>query len=142
MPKSPDKDFCLCTAKYLARFLDYDYEFVDVTKIRLSTDPSETEPAFLKIVEKIQTADAVVWTFGAWVLFVPVQMQYLLDKLFTQGCDFSGKIAAAVMTSVRVHDDFILDRVRFVSEQLGFGYAGCVSAVGNPFFGYADDEER
>ena len=130
----------LCTAKYLARFLDYDYEFVDVAKAKLSTDPCEAEPAFLKIVEKMQTADAIVWTFGAWLLFVSVQMQYLLDKLFTQGYDFSGKIAAAVMTSVRVHDDFILDRVRFVSEQLGLGYAGDVSAVGNPFFGYEDEE--
>jgi hypothetical protein len=92
-------------------------------------------------VEKMQTADAVVWTFGAWLLFVSVQMQYLLDKLFVQGYDFSGKVAAAVMTSVRVQDDFILNRVRFVSEQLGFGYVGDVSAVGNPFFGYVDDEE-
>jgi len=131
----------LCTAKYLARFLDFDYEFVDVAKARLSTDPSEDEPGFLKIVEKMQAADAVVWTFGAWLLFVSVQMQYLLDKLFVQGYDFSGKVAAAVMTSVRVQDDFILDRLRFVSEQLGFGYAGDVSAVGNPFFGYVDDEE-
>ncbi|MBA4380670.1 MAG: hypothetical protein C0393_08365 [Anaerolinea sp.] len=131
----------LFTAKYLARFLDYDYEFVDVARARLSTDPSEAKPTFSKIVEKMQAADALVWTFGAWVLFVPVQMQYLLDKLFAQGYDFSGKIAAAVLTSARVHDDFILDRVRFVSEQLGFGYIGDVSAVGNPFFGYADDEE-
>ena len=131
----------LCTAKYLARFLDYDYEFVDVPKSKLSTDPSEAEPAFLEIVEKMQTADAVVWTFGAWLLFISVQTQYLLDKLFTQGYDFSGKVAAAVMTSVHVHDDFILNRIRFVSEQLGFGYVGDVSAVGNPFFGYVDDEE-
>lgn len=131
----------LYTAKYMARFLDYDYEFVDVAKAKLSTDPSEAEPGFLRIVEKMQTADTVVWTFGAWVLFVPVQMQYLLDKLFAHGHDFSGNIAAAVMTSVRAHDDFILDRVRFVSEQLGFGYAGDVSAEGNPFFGYAEDEE-
>ena len=131
----------LCTAKYLARFLDYDYEFVDVAKAKLSTDPSEAEPDFLKLVEKMQAADAVVWTFGAWIFFVPVQMQYLLDKLFAQEYDFSGKIAAAVMTSVRAGDDFILDRVRFVSEQLGFGYTGDVSAVGNPFFGYVDDEE-
>jgi len=130
----------LCTAKYLAGFLDYDYEFLDVAKARLSTVSGEAEPAFLRIVEKIQTADAIVWTFGAWVLFVPVQMQYLFDKLFAQEYDFSGKIAAAVLTSVRVHDDFILDRVRFVSEQLGLGYIGDVSAVGNPFFGYEDEE--
>jgi hypothetical protein len=131
----------LHTARYLTRFLDCNYEFVDVARAKLSTDPSEAGPAFLKIVEKMQTADTVVWTFGAWVLFVPVQMQYLLDKLFAQGYDFSGKIAAAVMTSARAHDDFILDRVRFISEQLGFGYIGEVSAVGNPLFDYVDDEE-
>ena len=55
----------LCTAKYLARFLDYDYEFVDVAKAKLSTDPGEADPDFLKIVVKMQAADAVVWTFGA-----------------------------------------------------------------------------
>jgi len=131
----------LCTAKYLARFLDYDYEFVDVPRAKLSTDPGEAEPAFLEIVEKMQTADAVVWTFGAWLLFISVQAQYLLDKLFAREFDFSGKIAAAVMTSVRVQDDYILNRIRFVSEQLGFGYVGDVSAVGYPFFGYGDDEE-
>jgi len=131
----------LCTAKYLASFLDHDYEFVDVAKAKLSKDPGEAEPAFLKIVEKMQAADVVVWTFGAWLLFVSVQMQHLLDKLFAQGYDFSGKVAAAVMTSVHVHDDFILNRIRFVAEQLGFGYAGDVSAEGNPFFGYAEEEE-
>jgi multimeric flavodoxin WrbA len=108
----------------------------------LSPNPGEAEPAFLKIVEKMKGANAIIWTFGAWVLFVPVQMQYLFDKLFAQqGYDFTGKIAASVMTSARVHDDYILDRVRFVSEQLGFGYIGDVSAEGNPFFGYIDEEE-
>ena len=136
------KSASLYTARYLAQFLDNDYEFVDVAGAKLSTDPTEAEPSFLKIVGKMQEADVVVWTFGAWALFVPVQIQYLLDKLFSQpGYDFSGKIAGAIMTSVRVHDDFILNRIRFVSEQLGFGYIGDVSAVGNPFFGYADDEE-
>ena len=100
------KSASLSTAKYLAQFLDYDYQFVDVARARLSTDPTEAEPAFLEIVEKMQVADAVVWTFGAWCLFVSVKMQYLLDKLFTQGgYDFGGKIAAAVMTSARIKDD-------------------------------------
>ncbi len=83
----PQTNASLCTAKYLARFLDYDYEFVDVAKAKLSTDPGEAEPDFLKIVLKNQAADAdaFVWTFGAWLLFVSVQMQYLLDKLFVKG---------------------------------------------------------
>jgi len=136
------KSASLSTALYMSQFLDYDYEFVDVAKARLSSDPREAGPAFLKIGEKMKGADAIIWTFGAWVLFVPVQMQYLFDKLFTQqGYDFTGKIAASVMTSVRDLDDYILDRVRFVSEQLGFGYIGDISAEGNPFFGYVDEEE-
>lgn len=136
------KSASLSTALYMSRFLDYDYEFVDVAKARLSSNPTEAEAIFLKIVEKMKNADAIIWTFGAWVLFVPVQMQYLFDKLFTQeGYDFTGKIAASVMTSARALDDYILERVRFVSEQLGFGYIGDVSAEGNPFFGYVDEEE-
>jgi len=136
------KSASLATALYMSRFLDYDYEFADVVKARLSSNPIEADPAFLKIVEKMKGADAIIWTFGAWVLFVPVQMQYLFDKLFAQqGYDFTGKMAASVMTSAHVHDDYILDRVRFVSEQLGFGYIGDVSAEGNPFWGYVDEEE-
>jgi multimeric flavodoxin WrbA len=114
---------------------------VDVVGAKLSTDPTEAEPVFLKIVEKIQAADAVIWTFGAWCLFMPVQMQYLLDKLFTQAYEFKSKISAAVMTSRHIYDDFILNRVQFVTEQLGFGYVGDVSAIGNPLFGYVDEEE-
>ncbi|MGB3715666.1 MAG: NAD(P)H-dependent oxidoreductase, partial [Candidatus Promineifilaceae bacterium] len=134
------KSASLTTARYLAQFLDYDYEFVNVARARLSTDPTEAEPAFLEIVAKMQAAEAIIWTFGAWVLFVSVKMQYLLDKLFTQdGYNFDGKIAAAVLTSVRLRDDATLERVRFVSEQLGFGYLGDVSAVGNPYFGYVED---
>jgi len=136
------KSASLTTARYMAQFLDYDYEFVNVARARLSTNPTEAEPAFLEIVAKMQTADAVVWAFGAWVLSVSVKMQHLLDKLFTQsGFDFKGKIAAAILTSVRLRDDTTLERMRFVSEQLGFGYLGDVSAVGNPFFGYIDDVE-
>ena len=132
----------LYTARYLAQFLDHDYEFLDVVGAKLSANPTEAEPAFLEIVGKMQGADAVVWTFGAWVYFVSVQMQYLLDKLFSQpDYHFFGKVAAAVMTSTHIQDDFILDRVRFISEQLGLGYIGDVSAAGNPFFGYVGDEE-
>ena len=134
------KSASLYTAKYFAKFLDHDYEFLDVDEANLSMDPNEAEPAFLKIVEKMQGADAVVWTFGAWALFMPVKMQYLLDKLFAQNYGFKSKIAASVMTSTRIHDDCILDRVRFVSEHLGFGYIGDVSAEGNPFFGYIDED--
>jgi len=130
------------TAEYLAKFLDYDYEFVDVGRAKLSNDPTLAEPAFVEIAEKMNRADAIVWVFGAWIWFVPLDLQYLFDKLFTlEGYDFKNKLAASVMTSVRVKDDYILERTRFVSEQLGMRYLGDVAAVGNPMTGYDDDEE-
>lgn len=135
------KSASLYTARYFAQFLDDDFEFLEVAGANLSIDPTETEPVFLKIVDKIHGADAIIWTFGAWCLFVPVKMQYLLDKLFTQGSLFNRKISAAIMTSRHIYDDLILSRVHFVNEQLGFGYVGDVSAVGNPLFGYVDEEE-
>ncbi len=78
------KSASLHTARYFAQFLDSDFEFVDVAGTSLSIDPTQAEPGFLKIVDKIHAVDTVIWTFGAWCLFVPVQMQYLLDKLFTK----------------------------------------------------------
>jgi multimeric flavodoxin WrbA len=135
------KSASLYTARYFAQFLDNDFEFVDVSGTNLSIDPNEAEPSFLKIVDKIHAANAVIWTFGAWCLFVPVKMQYLLDKLFSQGYEFNGKISAAIMTSRHIYDDLIFNRIHFVTEQLGFGYMGDVSAVGNPLFGYVDEEE-
>jgi multimeric flavodoxin WrbA len=131
----------LYTAKYLARFLDFDDQFVDVARARLSTDAAQADPNFLNIVRKMQAADVLVWTFGVYIMYVPVQMQYLIDKLLTQDYTFDGKLSAAVATSARVHDDAALDRVRFISEQLGMAYLGDVSATGNPFFGYVEDEE-
>jgi multimeric flavodoxin WrbA len=130
------------TAQYMARFLDYDYEFVDVGRAKLSSDPTEAEPAYQAIVAKMRAADAIVWVFGAWFLFVPLDLQYLFDKLFTQRePDLRDKLAASVMTSARVHDDLILERTQFVSEQLGMRYLGDVSAAGSPMIGYCDDEE-
>jgi len=45
------------------------------------------------------------------------------------------------MTSRHIYDDLILNLIHFVTEQLGFGYIGDVSAVGNPLFGYVTEEQ-
>ena len=131
------------TAEYLARFLDFDHEWLDVRSLGLSMDPREADAGFQRAVEKLQAADAVVWVFGAWSLFVPIELQRLFEKLLLHPeCKLEGKLAASVMTSVRISDDEILERVRLVSEHLGLGYLGDVSAEGNPFLGYFEDEEQ
>lgn len=130
------------TAEYLARFLDHDHEWLDVQGLALSADPAEADAGFAKAAERLQAADAVVFVFGAWTLFVPTELQRLFEKLLLQQERLlAGKLAACVMTSARVADDITLEHVRLVLESLGLAYLGDVSASGNPFFGYSDEAE-
>ncbi len=132
----------LLTAKYLARFLDHDHSFLDVARAKLTADPAEADAGFLRVVEAMRRADAIVWTFGVWSWFVPTALHRLLDKLFTQGVEpFDGRLAAAVMSSGGVGDDHAGQRLRFAAEQLGLAWVGDVSAEGSPFMGYIGDGE-
>jgi len=130
----------LVAAKYLSHFLDHGFEFVDVCAKNLSFDAAEREEGFLDVARKMEQADCVVWVFGAMCWHPPVQLKLLYDKLFQQDMLFEGKIAATVLTGAHHHDDDILENVRCISEQLGFGYMGDVSAEGGPG-GYVDHAE-
>jgi multimeric flavodoxin WrbA len=128
-------------ARYLAQFLDHDYELVDLARIKLPASPETARaPGLDAVVEKMRAAAAIVWVFGGWSWFVPHPIHRLFEDLFAHdGVAFEGKLAAAVMTSGGVGDDYILERVRFASEQLGLGYLGDVSGLGSPILGYEGD---
>ncbi|MBA4366077.1 MAG: hypothetical protein C0403_00360 [Desulfobacterium sp.] len=126
-------------ARYLSYFLDVDYEFVDVAQANLSYDAAETELEFAGIVQKMNNAQVIIWTFGAICWHAPIHLKLFWDKLFAQNQTFEGKIALTLMSGAHFLDDYILDRVKYISEQLGFGYLGDVSADGLPG-GYADYE--
>ena len=124
-------------ARTVSRFLKHPSTFVDVAAARLSFDPAQAEPAFGEIVEAMRQASAIVWVFGAILWHAPVQLKVLFDKCFEQDIRFDGKIAATVLSSAHLFDDFICDGLRLVSEQLGCGYIGDVSVEGVPG-GYTD----
>ncbi|MFZ5569255.1 MAG: NAD(P)H-dependent oxidoreductase [Thermodesulfobacteriota bacterium] len=138
-PKGRDSS-SYAVARYLAGFLDADYEFIDVAEAGLSFDAGAAEPVFERIVRKMDQAAVVVWTFGAICWHAPIPLKLLWDKLFTQNKTFEGKIALSLMSGAHFLDDYILETVQYISEQLGFGYLGDVSADGLPG-GYADYRE-
>ena len=78
--------------------------------------------------------------FGVITFAMPAQMQYFIEKLFAQGIYFKAKIAASLITSHRLGDDFALDLMRFISEQLGLSYSGEVSADGENIFSTKEEE--
>ncbi|MBA4367344.1 MAG: hypothetical protein C0403_06855 [Desulfobacterium sp.] len=136
---SGEKSTSFVHADFMAHFIKYTYEFIslyetsDPTKPILSAHAQEKEEVFLKIVNKMENADALVWVSGAQCYFVPVQMQYLFEKLLAQNYYFKGKIAATLLTTYGVLDDYIHEKIRDVSEQLGFGHIGDISISGSPF---------
>ncbi|MFH1460096.1 MAG: NAD(P)H-dependent oxidoreductase, partial [Candidatus Omnitrophota bacterium] len=127
-------------AKYTANFLQHKYEFIDITHSKLSLNPNQAEPQFLEIVDKMKKADMFVWVFGIMVFSLPVQMQCFFDKLFTQGNTFPGKLATSIITSRRIRDDFAVDRIRFLSEQLGISYLEGVSVDGENIFPFTEEQ--
>jgi len=135
-----DKSSSLLAARYLSQFLMKDFEFVDVAAACLSFDASEAEEAFHAILTKMEEAACIVWVFGAVCWHAPVQLKLLFDKLFQQDFRFPGKIAATIMTGGHFLDDYILEHMRLINEQLGFGYLGDISAEGIAG-GYVDHEE-
>ncbi|MBN2532652.1 MAG: NAD(P)H-dependent oxidoreductase [Spirochaetales bacterium] len=136
----------LGVAMYLSLFLNYDYEFINVNDssnnntVHLTPQADEAEPAFQSILEKIKTTDVIVWTFGVYLGYVPVKLQYLLDKLIAQQYYFKNKSAASIVTSINIFDNYALDKIRLVSENLGFSYVGEISAEANPQLGYLNEK--
>jgi len=127
-------------AQYTTNFLEHEFDFIDIPRAKLSINSQVSEPGFQAIVHKMKQADIFVWVFGVNAFQMPAQMQYFFDKLFTNDHDFTGKLAACIITSRRIKDDHALTRMRFVSEQLGLGYLGDVSADGETFFHSPEEE--
>jgi multimeric flavodoxin WrbA/mannitol/fructose-specific phosphotransferase system IIA component (Ntr-type) len=126
-------------ARYLSHFLTHPFEFVDVCTADLSSDAAEAEQGFQELVGQMRRASCLVWVFGAVIWHAPVQLKLLFDKLFQQGHTFEGRIAATVLAGGHLFDEDILDGMRLISEQLGFGYLGDVSVEGVPG-GYGEEE--
>lgn len=136
---SGDKSASKVHASYVSKLLACEYELIslyqpdDPTRPRLSEDAQILDDFYHEIVEKIRRSHCVVWVCGAQCFFIPVQMQYLFDKLFAQNQIFEGKISGTLLTSFGILDDALLERMKFINEQLGFGYIGDVSLEGSPF---------
>ena len=104
----------------------------------LEEDDPESDLRFEDLVGRMQSARVVVWVLGLYTFGVPSGMRLLLDRLLatTVPTDFAGRGVVALLTSAQFQDDRVLDRVRLMSEQLGFGWIGDASVLGNPVTGF------
>jgi multimeric flavodoxin WrbA len=85
--------------------------------------------AFDEVIDTLRSADAVLWSFGLWVLAVSAQLMRFLELVEEReaGEAFRGKYTAALSTSIHYFDHTAHNYVRAVCEDLGMKYVDGLS---------------
>ncbi len=85
---------------------------------------------FAAILDRVRSADLVLWAFPLYVLLVPCQYKRFIELVFERGAQgaFAGKYAAALSTSIHYADMIAHNYIHAVSDDLGMKYLGAYSA--------------
>jgi multimeric flavodoxin WrbA len=110
------------------KFPDHEYEILNVAyeikKIERDT------AAWDKIIERVRSADLVVWAFPLYVLLVCAQYKRFIELIAEKKAQdaFAGKYAISLSTSIHFFDQTAHDYIHAVSDDLGMKYLGAYSA--------------
>jgi len=80
----------------------------------------KNESRFLEVVDRIREADAVIWSFGLWVLAVPAQYMRFIELISERGVEdaFHDKHTVVMSTSIHYFDHTAHNYMRAVCEDL------------------------
>jgi multimeric flavodoxin WrbA len=119
------------TLQYVAyikkSFPQHEYEIIHISQ-RIEKIERDLL-TFEKIIDQVRAADAVLWSFGLWVLCVPAQYMRFIELIFERGAEgaFRNKYTAVMTTSIHFYDHTAHNYMRAVSEDLGMKYADAIS---------------
>jgi multimeric flavodoxin WrbA len=85
---------------------------------------------FNETIESIKASDGIVWGFPLYYLLVSSQLKRFIELIYERNCSsaFQGKPTAAISTSIHFCDNYALNYIREVSEDLGMNFFDCYSA--------------
>jgi multimeric flavodoxin WrbA len=109
---SPEHQFVLLNVAANIRRLENDINFFNET------------------MEKIRSADAVIWAFPVYILLVSSQYKRFIELVFEreEKKSFSGKPVASFSTSIKFYDNMAHQYIRSISDDLGMCFTGFYSA--------------
>ncbi|MBN1796979.1 MAG: NAD(P)H-dependent oxidoreductase [Spirochaetales bacterium] len=86
--------------------------------------------AFLKVIEQVKKADAVIWAFPLYYWLVCSQYKRFIELIFERKATaaFKGKYTASLSTSIHFYDHTAHNYIRSICEDLGMNYIGFFSA--------------
>ncbi len=84
---------------------------------------------FNHIIESINSADVVLWSFGLWVLTVSAQYIRFIELINERNVEknFNNKYTAAISTSIHYYDHTAHNYIRAVCEDLKMQYVDGIS---------------
>ena len=119
------------TLQYV-RFLETRFPRVDFQVLHLAQRVKRLDRnrgAFDEVIDTIRSADAVLWSFGLWVLAVSAQLMRFLELVQEREAEdaFRDKYTAALSTSIHYFDHTAHNFVRAACEDLGMKYVDGLS---------------
>jgi multimeric flavodoxin WrbA len=115
--------------KYMQKHLkDHDFTVIQTAAPIKRLEKNQID--FLKIIEQVKKADAVVWAFPLYYWLVCSQYKRFIELIFERKATsaFQGKHAVSVSTSIHFYDHTAHNYIRSIAEDLGMNYIGYFSA--------------
>ena len=108
-------------------FQQHDFRILNISQLIRKIDTDEAY--FNEIILDIESADAVIWSFGLWVLAVPAQYMRFIELVWERkaGYAFRDKYTAALSTSIQFYDHTAHNYIRAVCEDLEMKFVDSLS---------------
>lgn len=90
----------------------------------------EDKNFFHSIMEKVNQADAVIWSFPVYVYLVPAQLKRFIELIWERNAqqNFAGKHAIAISTSIHFYDTLAQHYMQGIMDDMNMHFAGKYSA--------------
>lgn len=130
------------TAQYV-RFLSLMFPqhcFTSVDAARQIRQLEQNNGLFIKTMEQVRQADAVLWAFPVYYLLVSAQYKRFIELIWERGAidNFHGKYTAVLTTSIRFYDFTAHNYINAIADDLGMRYCGAYSAEMQDLFKEAE----
>ncbi len=106
----------------------YEYVFHNVAKKIKQIEKKDT--LFEKIIEDVDSSDAVIWSFPVYTFFVPAQYIRFIELINERNVttSFDNKYTIAISTSIHFYDHTAHRYMNAVCDDLNMNYVGFFSA--------------
>ena len=126
-PKGEDSITLQYVAYIRKHFPQHEFRIIHVSQ-RIKKIERDLD-AFQEIIDEVQSADGVLWSFGLWVLCVPAQYMRFIELISERGMEdaFENKFAAVMTTSIHFYDHTAHNFMRAICEDFNMKYVDAIS---------------